>query len=72
MSEQENIQKLKLAFAAFARGDIPTVLADVSENIDFQHPVPREIWPWAGKRRGKAELLQFFAGLADITEFEKV
>lgn len=70
MSEQENVQAIQSALAAFRRGDSQTFLSLLSEDVDFQHPMPNEIWPWAGKRRGKAEVAQAFAGLAATTEFE--
>ena len=64
MSEQENVELVKQGFAAFQRGDIATVLNFFSDDIDFRDSMPAEIWPWAGKRRGRAQAAEFYAGLA--------
>ncbi len=68
MSEQENVEIVKQGFAAFQRGDIQTVLNLLSEDVDFRHPMSTAIWPWAGKRRGRAQVAEFFAGLTEVNE----
>src|SRR5215831_3762694 len=70
MSERENIQAIQRALAAFERGDSDPFFKLLSDDVDFQHPMPREIWSWAGKRRGRAEMELAFAGLAATTEYE--
>jgi ketosteroid isomerase-like protein len=71
MSEQDNIELVKQGFAAFQRGDIETILNAFSDEIDFRHPMSTAIWPWAGKRRGRAQAAEFMAGLAEVVEFEQ-
>ena len=71
MNELENVELVKQGFAAFQRGDIATVLNFFSDDIDFRDSMPAEIWPWAGKRRGRAQVAEFYAGLAEVAEFEQ-
>jgi ketosteroid isomerase-like protein len=71
MSEQENVEMVQQGFAAFQRGDIQTVLNLFSDDVDFRHPISTDILPWAGKRRGREQVAEFFAGLAELSEFEQ-
>jgi ketosteroid isomerase-like protein len=68
MSEQaqENIDIVKRVLAAFKRGDTQTFLSLLSDDVDFRHPMSTEIWPWAGKRRGRAEVGESWARLAEV------
>ena len=70
MSEHENVEMVKRGYAAFARGDMQTLLNLFSDDVEFRHPMPTAIWPWAGNRRGRARVAEFFAGLAEVEEFE--
>jgi uncharacterized protein len=71
MDEQENVELVKQGFAAFQRGDIATVLNFFADDIDFHDSMPATIWPWAGKRRGRVQVAEFYAGLAEVAEFEQ-
>src|SRR5229473_8081222 len=71
MSEQQNVELIKSVYAAFTRGDRQTLLDLFSEGLDFQHPMPQSIWPWAGKRSGRAGFAEFLAGLDDTVEYEQ-
>jgi ketosteroid isomerase-like protein len=71
MDDQDNIQSLKTLHAAFIRGDIHSVLGFFSDGLDFQHPMPQSIWPWAGKRRGRMGLAEFIEGLNPLIEYEQ-
>ena len=73
MAEQENIQKVQAAYAAFQRGDIPALLQSFTEDVEWDTPGSSEIIPYAGKKRGHDEVRQFFAALGkaeEITHFE--
>jgi hypothetical protein len=63
MSEQKNIELIKSGCAAFTQGDLQTLLDFFSEDLDLQHPMPRSIWPWAGKRNGRARLAEIRRGI---------
>lgn len=64
MIEKTNVQVLKDAYDAFARGDIDTVLDTLSEDVEWEVPGPPEI-PYAGLFRGKNGVADFFRILAD-------
>ena len=73
MSDQPNVKLIKSAYAAFTRGDLQTILDLCSEDLDFQHPMPQTIWPWAGKRKGRAGLAEFMMGLGEkMCSFSRV
>jgi uncharacterized protein len=72
MSEQQNVELVKSGYAAFARGDRQALLDLFSEDLDLQHPMPQAIWPWAGKRKGRAGLAELTAGLYETLEYEQL
>ena len=61
MSSQ-NIETSKKAYAAFAEGDLDTVLSTFDDNVEFVLPGNSTI---SGTYRGKAEVTNFFAKLAE-------
>ena len=71
MNEQENVELIQRAFAAYASGDVQTFLNLFSDEVDFQHPMQLEIWPWAGKGRGRARVAHALGRLARTLEFEQ-
>lgn len=73
MAENENVQVVKDAYAAFQRGDMDALFALFAEDIRWQTPGPQDVIPYAGERRGHEGLRQFFAQLEaaeEITSFE--
>ena len=72
MNEQENVELIKRAYAAFQRNDMQAVLDLFADDVDFRHPMSTAIWPWAGNRRGRAQVAEFFAGLVEVEEFEHI
>ena len=73
MSEQDNLQIVKEAYAAFQRGDIPAVLNTLSDDVVWFLPGPTDLVPAAGERRGRDEVGQFFSALdesQEVKEFE--
>jgi len=67
MSEEQNVRVVKRLFEAFGHGDIPAAMEFFAEDVDFQSPVARtrhETLPWARPRRGRREVMQFFAEMA--------
>jgi ketosteroid isomerase-like protein len=71
MTEQDNVQVVQQAFAAFGRGDIPAVLNMLTEDIEWRAPGPSDIVPWAGTFRGQAQVGQFFMALGTTVDFQK-
>jgi ketosteroid isomerase-like protein len=62
MSEQENTQQVHAIFEGFARGDIPFILDQLTDDVRFvSHLEP--VVPWAGDYSGKPNVPKFFEAL---------
>ncbi len=66
----ENVHIVEDIFESFGRGDVPSVLAALSEDVEWFIPGPAEI-PYAGLRRGRDEVRQFFSALGGAVDFER-
>ena len=66
MSEQQNVQIVKDAYAAFGRGDIRGLLALFAEDIESISP--GEGLPLAGTYRGLARVAGFFQKVSEMFE----
>jgi uncharacterized protein len=62
MSEQDNIELIEKGYAAFAAGDVETVMSLFDDNIEWVQPGESAV---SGTYHGKAELGQFLARLAE-------
>lgn len=71
MSEQKNCDLVKQGYAAFMHRDIRTLLDLLDDDLDFQHPMPQSIWPWAGQRKGRQGFADFINGLSQAIELEQ-
>lgn len=69
MSTEENKRVVQSIFEAFGRGDIPGVLAHVSEDVVWNAPGPPNV-PYYGERRGHAGATEFFVQLGTNVNFE--
>ena len=58
----QNVEIAKKAYAAFAESDLDTVLSTFDDNVEFVLPGNSTI---SGTYRGKAEVTNFFAKLAE-------
>jgi uncharacterized protein len=65
-----NVKLVQEAYAAFGRGDIPGVLAHLSDDIDWELLGPSEL-PTAGNRRGKTAVSGFFQQVGELWDFER-
>ena len=66
MSEAQNTQLVKDAYAAFQRGDIHTILDMLDENIEWHGVIgTKVVLPQAGRRRGRAAVAEFFRQVAE-------
>lgn len=71
MSEAQNTQLVRDAYAAFQRGDIHTILDMLDENVEWHGVIGTEgVLPQAGRRRGRAAVAEFFRQVAESTTFE--
>ena len=62
MAASQNIEISKKGYAAFDAGDVETVLNDYDDNVEFVVPGNSAV---SGTYRGKAEVTEFFAKLAE-------
>lgn len=69
MSAEANKRTVQSIFAAFGRGDIPGVLAHVSEDVTWKAPGP-DVVSYFGDRRGHAGATEFFVQLGTSVDFE--
>jgi ketosteroid isomerase-like protein len=73
MAEQENVQVVREAYAAFMRADIPALLGLLTEDVAWETPGRPEVIPYAGRRSGRGEVGEFFEildGAEEFTRFE--
>src|SRR5688572_26123270 len=72
MSESRNVQIVKDAYAAFQRGDVGAIVAQMDDNVEWHAGIGAEgVVPQAGMRKGRAGVAQFFAQVAGSTEFTR-
>lgn len=71
MQEAQNTKVVQDAYAAFGRGDIAALLGQFSDDIIWR-PVTGggTHVPFAGERRGKAGVAEFFKRVAESEDFE--
>ena len=69
MGAQENSQIVQKLYAAFGRGDISAMLGQVAEDVDWYLPGTA---PFAGRRRGRREMAQFFEDLGKAVDIQQL
>lgn len=72
MKTQSNMETIQQIYEAFGRGDIPTILAKMADNVDWEYAyrkAPNPV-PWLQPRTNKAGVGQFFESLASL-EFHR-
>lgn len=62
MAGEENLEKTKAAYAAFQRGDAARAMEDLADDIEWLVAGHSSV---SGTYRGKQEVAQFWARLAD-------
>jgi uncharacterized protein len=67
MSEQDNSEVVRKAYENFKTGDIESLLNQMSEDIDWRLPDIAGV-PFAGARRGRGGVAEFFSTLADAQD----
>jgi len=73
MHEQENLQVVHQAYAAFGQGDVAGVLAVLTEDVRWSTPGPPDVIPYAGTRTGHEQVsgyFEAFGGAVEVTQFE--
>jgi ketosteroid isomerase-like protein len=75
MSREENIQTIRTIYDAFGRGDVQTILDQVTDDVDWAADAADDTAPWWGVRNGKEAVGRFFADVAgsiEVLEFTPV
>ena len=63
MSHVTTVQKI---YEAFGRGDVPAILALLSEDVEWEYGSNSTNVPWLQPRRGRANVAGFFESLAQL------
>ena len=69
MSKQ--IETVQGIYAAFGRGDVPAILATLSEDVAWEYAPQSTDVPWLQRRTGRADVAGFFATLAKEADFKR-
>jgi len=62
----DNVETVRAIYAAFERGDVPSILAHFAPDIEWEHDWPECQVPWMKPRRGAAEVAEYFAALGEL------
>ena len=60
-----NVDTVQAIYGAFGRGDIPFILDQVADTVDWDYASASDV-PWLQPRQGKAGVRAFFVALIDI------
>ena len=73
MSAEPNVKMINELFEAFGRGDVKTLLAALTDDVDWQGPVSdhtdSDSLPWAGRRRGREQVADYFRQFAATSDW---
>lgn len=66
-----NVERVQAIYAAFGRGDIPAILEQLTDDVEWEYGVNSTDVPWLQPRRGRTDVGKFFESLAalEITKF---
>ena len=70
--EAQNTKAVQDAYAAFGRGDVPAILASLSDDVVWMgvYGTGKHV-PTSGERRGKAAVGEFFTQVAQTVTFSR-
>jgi uncharacterized protein len=71
MNEQQNTELVANLYAAFAKGDVQTILDHCADDVEWTLEGP-EVIPFAGERKGRAQVLEFFQALGGTQTNQKL
>jgi ketosteroid isomerase-like protein len=69
MSAEQNIQSAQAGYAAFQRGNIAGILAQLDESIEWITPAMPGM-PGSGVKHGHAGVLEFFQAVSECWDFQ--
>ena len=70
LAEQDTRTLVREIYDAYARGDFERVATMIDNDVDWVIYGPVEVFPFAGPRRGKADVLQVLASIAEQYKLE--
>jgi ketosteroid isomerase-like protein len=71
MGEQQNAALIQSIYDAFRKGDLPFILKSLTDDVEWILEGP-SIIPFAGNRKGVAQVQQFFEALASTQKNQKL
>src|SRR5436190_572434 len=72
MSDAQNTQMVKDAYSAFLRGDAPTIINMLDDNVQWHAVIGAEgAMKSAGLRKGRAAIAGFFSDVASSIAFDR-
>jgi uncharacterized protein len=71
VSAEDNIKTITQVYEAFGRGDVATILAAVSDDVDWAAEAASADAPWYGVRRGPDGVAAFFTEFGSAMEVEE-
>jgi ketosteroid isomerase-like protein len=71
MSADVNIKTIQLLYEAFGRGDVGTILANVTDDVDWATEASGRGAPWYGDHRGHDGVSAFFTEFGSAMEVEE-
>jgi uncharacterized protein len=71
MNEEQNTALVRKLYDAFARGDIQTILGNLTGDVEWIQDGPTVI-PYAGKKTGPTQVRQFFDALVGTQDKMKI
>jgi uncharacterized protein len=71
MSADVNIKTIQALYEAFGRGDLETILANVTNDVDWATEASGSGAPWYGPHSGPAGVTDFFAAFGSAMEVEE-
>jgi ketosteroid isomerase-like protein len=75
MSADDNLSTVKGIYDAFGSGDVPAILDQLADDVDWAADAAGDAAPWWGERKGKDAVVGFFeslGGAVDVLTFEPV
>ena len=61
-----NLTTVRAIYAAFGRGDVPTILTHLDEHVEWEYGAGESSVPWLQRRHGRDGAAAFFASLKGL------
>jgi ketosteroid isomerase-like protein len=68
MNAEGNLNTVKRIYESFGTGDVPAILDQLTDDVDWCVVAGSDVAPWYGQRTGKDEVRSFFEALSDVVD----